>query len=57
MYLSRLKSLQEKHQQLEHMLSIEEQRPHPDEIRLRQLKKQKLQIRDEMLTYETAEAA
>jgi hypothetical protein len=44
-----LVSLKEKHAALEHEILEEEQRPHPDEIRLATLKKHKLRLKDEMM--------
>ena len=41
--------LEAKHAQLEALIDEEEHRPHPDDIRLHQLKKEKLKIKDEML--------
>ena len=41
--------LEAKHAQLEALIDEEEHRPHPDDIRLHELKKEKLRIKDEML--------
>jgi hypothetical protein len=41
-----LDSLENKHASLEAMIDEEEHRPHPDEIRLHQLKKEKLRVKD-----------
>ena len=43
-----LVSLKEKHAALELDILDEEQRPHPDEVRLATLKKHKLRLKDEM---------
>ena len=42
-------ALESKHAQLEALIDEEEHRPHPDDIRLHQLKKEKLRIKDEMV--------
>ena len=39
-------SLEAKHAALEAQIDEEEHRPHPDDIRLHQLKKEKLRIKD-----------
>lgn len=44
----RIVSLKEKHEALETAIETEEQRPHPDDIELHAMKKQKLQIKDEL---------
>jgi hypothetical protein len=57
---ARLESLQGKHAELEAIIEREANRPHPDELMLRRLKKQKLALRDEIvgaLTDETALSA
>lgn len=41
-------SLELKHAALEAQIDEEEHRPHPDDIRLHELKKEKLRIRDEI---------
>jgi hypothetical protein len=41
-------ALQEKHAQLETKIDEENQRPHPDDMRLAQLKREKLRIKEEM---------
>ena len=41
-----LASLEHKHASLEAMIDEEEHRPHPDDIKLHQLKKQKLRVKD-----------
>jgi hypothetical protein len=43
-----LQALKEKHASLDHEIVEEELRPHPDEIRLATLKKQKLRLKDEI---------
>lgn len=45
---SRIASLKDKHERLERSIREEEQRPQPDDIRLRQLKQQKLVIKQEL---------
>ena len=40
--------LEQQHAALEARIEEEEHRPHPDDIKLHDLKKQKLRIRDEM---------
>lgn len=42
-------ALASKHAALHAMIDEEEHRPHPDDIRLHQLKKEKLRIKDEMV--------
>ncbi len=44
----RIQSLQEKHQALEDAIDHENSRPHPDEIAIAEMKKQKLRIKDEL---------
>jgi len=44
----RLVSLRQQHAHLEIRLDEENTRPHPDEDRLRELKRQKLRLKDEM---------
>ena len=39
-------SLENKHASLEAMIDEEEHRPHPDDIKLHQLKKEKLRVKD-----------
>ena len=41
-------ALREKHAQLESKIDEENQRPHPDDMRLAQLKREKLRIKEEM---------
>ena len=41
-----LESLENKHASLEAMINEEEHRPHPDDIKLHQLKKEKLRVKD-----------
>jgi len=45
---NRIESLKEKHAYLETTLEAKTSRPHPDEIELLELKKQKLAIKDEI---------
>jgi hypothetical protein len=44
----RVKTLEEKHQDLERILEEEENRPMPDNIAIHDLKRQKLAIKDEI---------
>ena len=46
----RIEALKQKHHDLEQKIENEESRPHPDEITVHDLKKQKLQIKDELLS-------
>jgi len=41
-------SLKEKHLALEHEIETEEGRPHPDDVHLHELKKQKLLLKDQI---------
>ncbi len=43
-----LESLKAKHLDLEHLIEQEEARPRPDEVKLHELKRQKLRIKDEI---------
>ena len=43
---SQVESLEAKHAQLEALIDEEEHRPHPDDIRLHELKKEKLRVKD-----------
>lgn len=45
---SQAEALEAKHAQLEALIDEEEHRPHPDDIRLHQLKKEKLMIKDQI---------
>jgi hypothetical protein len=42
-------ALESKHAYLEALIDEEEHRPHPDDIRLHELKKEKLKVKDEMV--------
>lgn len=44
----RLDSLKTRHATLDHEIDEEEKRPHPDDIHLHELKKQKLLLKDEI---------
>ncbi len=44
----RIETLRNKHRALEAALSTERRRPHPDDIILATIKKQKLRLKDEM---------
>ena len=41
-------SLKSKHETLDSKIEYEEGRPHPDDVQLHQLKKKKLQLKDEL---------
>ncbi len=43
-----ISSLQTKHAKIEQAIDQEEQRPHPDDIRIKELKRAKLRIKDEI---------
>ncbi len=45
---AQVESLEQKHAALEALIDKEAHRPHPDDVRLHELKKEKLRIRDEM---------
>lgn len=45
----RIDALKEKHHSLEAKIEREESRPHPDDVFVHNLKKQKLKIKDELL--------
>lgn len=47
-------SLEQKHKNLEVMIAEEEHRPHPDTLRLSQLKKRKLRLKEEMSSFANA---
>jgi len=44
----RIAALKAKHQALEEKIQEEEARPHPDEVVLHQLKREKLRVKDEI---------
>ncbi len=44
----RLESLNDKHATLERAIEAENLRPHPDDIRISELKREKLRIKDEI---------
>ncbi len=44
-------SLRDKHASLERAINEESQRPYPDDIRLSELKREKLRIKDEMFQH------
>ena len=44
----RIESLRERHATLDSEISEETQRPHPDEIRIHELKREKLRIKDQI---------
>lgn len=48
---SHIQSLESKHHDVEAMIEDELKRPHPDDQRLHELKKEKLKIRDEMMKH------
>ena len=45
----RIEALKAKHARLEHEIEEETHRPHPDDMHLTQLKREKLKIKDEMV--------
>jgi hypothetical protein len=46
---TQVEALEQKHAQLEALIDEEEHRPHPDDIRLHELKKAKLRVKDELV--------
>lgn len=48
----RIEDLKSQHQNLENMLNDENHRPHPDNVHISELKKQKLAIKDEIANLE-----
>jgi uncharacterized protein len=46
-----VQSLDQKHHFLDQLIAEEEQRPHPDTLKLSELKKEKLRIKDELHRY------
>ena len=46
MVQAQVDSLENKHASIEAMIDEEEHRPHPDDIKLHQLKKEKLRVKD-----------
>jgi len=46
----RLDSLKNKHETLDHKIESEEKRPHPNDIHIQDLKKQKLLLKDEIVS-------
>ena len=44
----RLLSLQNRHAKLEEKITEENQRPHPDDLKVNELKREKLRIKEEM---------
>lgn len=46
----RISALKAKHQSLENAIQEEQNRPHPDDLQISVLKKQKLRIKDEIVT-------
>jgi hypothetical protein len=43
-----VEALRAKHAELEHLIQEEEHRPHPDDLVLTELKRQKLRIKDQI---------
>jgi len=43
---SQVEALEHRHAELEALIDEEEHRPHPDDIRLHELKKEKLRVKD-----------
>lgn len=50
----RIESLKARHHSLEQTIENEEARPHPDELQLAELKKEKLRIKDEIAELDSA---
>lgn len=50
---ARLETLREKHEELDHQIEKEENRPLPDYAEVHTLKKQKLRLKDELTRMET----
>jgi hypothetical protein len=48
-----VEALRAKHAVLEDAIEIENARPHPDDVRLHELKREKLRIKDEISTIES----
>ena len=46
---ARITSLRGKHQNLDVKIEDEEKKPHPDDVIIHELKKQKLRIKDELI--------
>jgi hypothetical protein len=49
-----IEALKSKHANLDSELEAELQRPHPDDLRIQQLKREKLRIKDEIASLEHA---
>jgi hypothetical protein len=47
-----IEALRSKHLDLKHEIEEENQRPHPDDLRIAELKRQKLRIKDEIALLE-----
>jgi len=45
-----VEALRAKHAELEHLIDEEEHRPHPDDLVITELKRQKLRIKDQIAT-------
>lgn len=52
----RIDALKARHRALEAALDLEVNRPHPDDIQISRLKKQKLQIKDEIASLAVRDA-
>ena len=50
----RIEALKARHQSLEQTIEDEEGRPHPDDLHLAELKKEKLRIKDEIAELNSA---
>ena len=46
-------SLESQHAAIQSQIDAEERRPHPDDVLVHRLKKEKLRLKDEMLTLST----
>lgn len=50
---SHVEALSQKHHRIEETIDKEIQRPHPDEIRIMSLKREKLRLKEEIQRYKT----
>ncbi|WP_422365505.1 YdcH family protein [Pelagibius sp.] len=49
----RVSSLLSKHAAIDHAIDEENQRPHPDDLRIHELKREKLRIKDEIAGHDS----
>jgi len=52
-----IETLRDKHARLEQVIDEENARPHPDEVKLHELKREKLKIKDTITTLSNGHAA